>query len=91
MIGKINEKMTVLEQSIGSDRDQALLYAEKVKLYVQILLPDLALRLDSLSRVKIENALQDLQEASAEGDANKASAAQLIFNTLMSQYVSALS
>jgi len=90
MIGKINNKLARLEQTIGSDWDQATLYAEKIALYAQIILPDLELRLDSLQRVKFENALQDLQEASAAGDENKASTAQLTISTLISNYLDTL-
>jgi len=90
VLGKVNRLIMVLEQVFGSDRNQAILIAEQVSLYTQIVLPDLELRLGSIERVKIENALQDMQEASVTGNANKALSAKSILNTLISQYISAL-
>lgn len=86
VIGQINSYLTVYEQSFDTDRTQARWAAEVTALYMQILLPDLELRLDATARVKIENALQDLVEASEQSDQSKAQSAQQTIAELISEY-----
>ena len=86
VIGQINSYLTVYEQSFDTDRTQARWAAEVTALYMQILLPDLELRLDATARVKIENALQDLVEASEQSDQSKAHSAQQTIAELISEY-----
>ncbi|MDR4515646.1 hypothetical protein [Nitrosomonas sp.] len=86
VIGQINSYLTVYEQSFDTDRTQARWASEVTALYMQILLPDLELRLDATARVKIENALQDLVEASEQSDQSKAHSAQQTIAELISEY-----
>ena len=86
VIGQINSYLTVYEQSFDTDRTQARWAAEVTALYMQILLPDFELRLDATARVKIENALQDLVEASEQSDQSKAHSAQQTIAELISEY-----
>ncbi|MCB1949557.1 hypothetical protein [Nitrosomonas sp.] len=86
VIGQINSYLTVYEQSFDTDRTQARWASEVTALYMQILLPDLELRLDATARVKIENALQDLVEASEQSDQSKAQSAQQTIAELISEY-----
>ncbi|SER24879.1 hypothetical protein SAMN05421690_101438 [Nitrosomonas sp. Nm51] len=86
VIGQINSHLAAYEQSFDSDRTQAGLAATVTALYTQMLLPDLGLRLDATKRVKIENALQDLIEASEQDDQSKAQNAQLTITEIISEY-----
>lgn len=89
-IGQIRNNLIQMESTFGNDRDQTVLAAERLSLYANIFLPDLALRLGSLERTKLENALQDLKEASTQGEMNKAvSAAQAILS-IVANYENAL-
>ncbi|MCO6427487.1 hypothetical protein [Nitrosomonas communis] len=89
-IGQIRNNLIQMESIFGNDRDQTVLAAERLSLYANIFLPDLALRLGSLERTKLENALQDLKEASTQGEMNKAvSAAQAILS-IVANYENAL-
>ncbi len=86
LIELVTMELTRVEQSLGTDRTQARLAAEIAALYTEIFLPDLGLRLDATKRVKIENALQDLVEASENSDQDKAQTALQTLNDLISDY-----
>ncbi|MCP5244706.1 MAG: hypothetical protein H6937_01575 [Burkholderiales bacterium] len=90
VIGQINAHLVLHEQSFDTDRTQARLYAEVTALYTQMILPDLELRLEAIQRVKIENALQDLIEATENGDQSKARTAQQAISDFILQYESEL-
>ncbi|MEK7845301.1 MAG: hypothetical protein AAB259_06160, partial [Pseudomonadota bacterium] len=86
IIGQVNRIRDQLESSFGDDKNQAVLAAERLSLYVGIFLPDLELRLGSLQRVRMENALQDVKESSETGDESKALAAQATIIEIISAY-----
>lgn len=86
IIGQLNDRLAFHAEVLGSNRSQAKLAAEIVALYAGMILPDLELRLGSTKRVIIENALQDLQEASAMNDPSKAMNAQQSILNVISQY-----
>lgn len=86
IIGQINRNLNQIESAWGADKNQAVLASERVSLYANIFLPDLELRLSSLQRVKMENALQDLKEASENSDSSKAIAARQTIIEIISKY-----
>lgn len=86
IIGQINKNLNEVDAAITVDTDQAVIAAERVSLYAGIIIPDLALRLDSLRRVQLENALQDLEEASVSGNTDKAIAARTAIVEIISDY-----
>jgi hypothetical protein len=86
IIGQINKNLNKVDAAITVDTDQAVIAAERVSLYAGIIIPDLALRLDSLRRVQLENALQDLEEASVSGNTDKAIAARTAIVEIISDY-----
>ena len=90
VIGQINAHLALHEQSFDVNRAQARLYAEVTALYTQMILPDLELRLDATQRIKIENALQDLMEATENRDQSKAQTAQQAISDIIFQYESEL-
>lgn len=91
IIGQMSRNLSQVEAVLATDEDQAWLAAERVSLYAAILLPDLELRLGALQRAQLENALQDLIEASRNGDTAKASVAQAAIEEVMSAYDAELS
>lgn len=90
VIGQIIDYLALYEQSFDSDHMQARLAAEVMTLYTQIILPDIELRLDATKRIKIENALQALIEATENGDQSKAQTALQILTGFISEYESEL-
>lgn len=86
LIGQMNRSMSQIEATFVTDKKQAILAAERMSLYASIFLPDLELRLGSLQRVKMENALQDLKEASGTGNVSKAVAARSVIVEVISAY-----
>ena len=86
IIGQINRNLNQIESAWGADKNQAVLASERVSLYANIFLSDLGLRLSSLQRVKMENALQDLKEASENSDSSKAIAARQTIIEIISKY-----
>lgn len=86
LIGQINRSLDQIEAAFTADKHQAMIAAERMSLYVSIVLPDLELRLGSLQRVKMENALQDLKEASQTGNSSKAIAARSVIVEVISTY-----
>ncbi|MCW5619038.1 MAG: hypothetical protein KIS65_07505 [Nitrosomonas sp.] len=90
IIGQINRNLGEVDAAINVDTDHAMIAAERVSLYAGIIIPDLAFRLDSLRRVQLENALQDLKEASASSNTDKATAARSVIVEVISAYQSEL-
>lgn len=86
IIGQMNRNLSQLEAVFGTDSHQARLAAERVSLYADILLPDLELRIGSSQRVQLENALQDLIEASESVNATKALVARAVITEVISAY-----
>lgn len=85
IIGQMNRNLAQLEAVFG-DPHQALLAAERVSLYADIVLPDLEFRIGSSQRVQLENALQDLIEAGDTSNADKALAARTAITKVISAY-----
>ncbi len=90
VIGQLNRNIHLIESTFGVDRGQAIVAAERVSLYANIFLPDLELRLGSQQRVEMENALQDLKEATAASDSSKAVAARSAIAEIIAAYQDAL-
>lgn len=90
IIGQMSRHLTQAEMLISSATDEALLAAERVALYADILLPDLELRIGSVQRVQLENALQDLIESIGTADDVKASAAKSTITTIVTAYYAEL-
>lgn len=86
IIGQVKNNLKEIELTFETDKNQAMLAAERLSLYVNIFLPDLALRLGSLEQVKMENALQDLKEASNQNDMDKAIGARQIMLSIIANY-----
>ena len=86
LIGQMSRNLSQIEATFTSNKNQALLAAERMSLYASILLPDLELRLGSLQRAKMENALQNLKESSETGDSSKAIAARSAIVEVISAY-----
>ncbi|MBY0474915.1 MAG: hypothetical protein K2Q13_07640 [Nitrosomonas sp.] len=86
IMGQVNRNIGIIESTFGIDRNQALVAAERVSLYINIFLPDLELRLGSLERVKVQNALQDLREASETDDVSKALTAGSTLTGIIAAY-----
>ncbi|WP_231990357.1 hypothetical protein [Nitrosomonas ureae] len=86
IIGQVNRNIDIIESTFGIDRNQALVAVERVSLYINIFLPDLELRLGTLERVKVQNALQDLREASETDDVSKALTAGSTLTGIIAAY-----
>ncbi len=86
VIGQVRRNISQIESTFGVDKGQATLATERVSLYVNIFLPDLELRLGSLQRVEMQNALQDLKEAIRTDDSSKASVAGSTIIEIISAY-----
>ncbi|WP_255251942.1 hypothetical protein [Nitrosomonas ureae] len=86
IIGQVNRNISIIESTFGIDRNQALVASERVSLYINIFLPDLELRLGTLERVKVQNALQDLREASETDDVSKALTAGSTLTGIIAAY-----
>lgn len=86
IIGQMSRHLAQAEMLIGSATDEALLAAERVVLYADILLPDLELRIGSLQRAQLENALQDLIESIRTADADKAFTAKSAITGVVTAY-----
>ena len=91
LIAVVNTQLSQFDQLLNTNLTQARQAAEIITLYSQIFLPDLELRLDATRRVKFENALQDLTEASENGDQAKADTALQTINGLITEYQGELS
>lgn len=86
LIGQINRSLDQVAAALATDKRQAMLAAERTSLYASIVLPDLELRSGAQQRVKMENALQDLKEASETGGVSKADAARSVITEVISAY-----
>ena len=86
IIGQLNRSISQIESTFNTDKHQAVTASERVSLYANIFLPDLELRLGAQQRVEMENALQDLKEATETGDASKAIAARSTIAEIIAAY-----
>ena len=86
IIGQLNRSLTQIESTFNADKHQALIASERASLYAHIFLSDLELRLGTQQRVELQNALQDLKEASGTGDASRAIFARSIIIEIISAY-----
>ncbi|MER2512573.1 MAG: hypothetical protein ABTQ25_09180, partial [Nitrosomonas ureae] len=87
IIGQVNRNIRIIELAYGINNwRQALVASERVSLYINIFLPDLELRLGTLERVKVQNALQDLREAIETDDVSKALTAGSTLTGIISAY-----
>ncbi len=86
VIGQVRRNISQIQSTLGVDKSQAIVAAERVSLYVNIFLPDLEFRLDSLQRVEMQNALQDLKEAIGTDDFSKATVAGSTITEIISAY-----
>lgn len=90
IMGQVKNNLKEIESTFQADKNQATLAAERLSLYANIFLPDLALRLGSLERVKMENALQDLKEAINQNKVDKAIDARNTILSVIANYESQL-
>lgn len=90
-IGQVRRNISQVESTLTSDKNQAAAAAVNVSLYVNIILPDLELRVGSLRRVEMQNALQDLNEAIRAGNSSKATVAGSTITEIISAYENELS
>lgn len=86
MIGQINRSINQIAATFSTDKSQALIAVEAIDLYASSFLPDLELRLDTLRRVKIENAIRNLKHAIQTTDSERAVAAKAVIDDVLSQY-----
>ncbi len=86
VIGYLSDSLDNNELTVGVDRGQAMVSAEQVSLYAGIVISDLELRLGALQRLKLDNALQDLKEASGADDVSKANRAKQIITAIFTDY-----
>jgi len=86
MIGQINRSINQIAATFSTDKSQALIAVEAIDLYASSFLPDLELRLDTLRRVKIENAIRNLKHAIQTTDSERAVAAKVVIDDVLSQY-----
>ncbi len=86
IIGQVNRNIRLIEFAFHLDRFVPPVAAERVSLYINIFLPDLELRLGSLERVKVQNALQDLREAIETQDVSKALTAGSTLTGIIAAY-----
>ncbi|WP_254776383.1 hypothetical protein [Nitrosomonas sp. Nm34] len=90
IMGQVKNNLKEIESTFQADKNQATLAAERLSLYANIFLPDLVLRLGSLERVKMENALQDLKEAINQNKVDKAIDARETILSVIANYESQL-
>jgi hypothetical protein len=86
MIGQINRSINQIAATFSTEKSQALVAVEAIDLYASSFLPDLELRLDTLRRVKIENAIRNLKHAIQTTDSEQAIAAKAVIDDVLSQY-----
>jgi hypothetical protein len=90
IVGRINRHLSINASTMDTDRTQAIVAAETASLHVDIFLADLESILGSLQRVKLQNALRNLKDATETSDASKASVARTAINTIISEYANLL-
>lgn len=86
VVGQINRSVNQIIATFSTDKNQALIALETIDLYASSFLPDLELRLDTLRRVKIENAIRNLKHAIQTMDPELAIAAKTVMDDVLSQY-----
>lgn len=86
IIGQLNRSLAQIESTFNVDKHQALIASERASLYASIFLSDLESRLGTQQRLEMQNALQDLKEASAINDAPKAIDARSVIIEIISAY-----
>ncbi|MEK6595285.1 MAG: hypothetical protein AABZ18_02065, partial [Pseudomonadota bacterium] len=89
-IGRVKAELKANESSVGTDRGRAMEVAEEALLYANIFLPDLEIRLSAALRSNMENALNDLKNASNAGDVTKAAGARQTVSDILASYESEL-
>lgn len=90
LIGQIQRQLQQNESTVESDQNQAMLAAVSASLYTNIFMDDLELRLSSLQRVRLENSLRSLKDASETGDVLKAEASRQTISAIIADYQSQL-
>ncbi|MDH5553056.1 MAG: hypothetical protein OEX82_06950, partial [Nitrosomonas sp.] len=86
LVGRLQRHLQQNEETIDVDQNQAMLAAASASLYANIFLDDLELRLGSLQRVRLENALRSLKDASETSGAIKAEASRHTITTIILDY-----
>ena len=86
LIGRLNRDLSINESTIGTDKIQATVAAERVSLYVDVFLAELEMTLSSLQRVKLENALRSLKDATNTNNESKASEARQAISEIITEY-----
>lgn len=86
IVGQLNRSINQIEATFGVNKNQTILASERASLYANIFLPDLELRLDTVQRVRIENALRDLREACQTDNASKAAVSRSTITEIILTY-----
>ncbi len=90
LVGRLNRNLSINESTIGTDQIQAMVAAESASLYADVFLAELESLLGSLQRVKIENALRSLKDATDANDVSKANQARATIDAIIAEYVNLL-
>lgn len=86
-IGRVEGELESNESALNEgDRLDAMVTAEEALLYSRVFLEDLEIRLGFDDRVEIEEALQDLRDASESKDKGKASTASQTIRDVLDSY-----
>lgn len=90
IIGRISVNLNANEKAVRTDKVQATITATKAFHYTGIFIDDLELRLNALKRIKLENALQDLINASDRNNSAGAIKARQAISTIIAEYANQL-
>ncbi len=90
LIGRLNRDLSINESTIGTDKIQATVAAERVSLYVDVFLAELEMTLSSLQRVQLENAIRNLKDATNTNNESKASEARQAITMIITEYTNLL-
>lgn len=90
LIGRVKGELSANELSVGSDRERAMVVAEEAWLYSNIFLPDLELRLGTAVQNDLLSALNNLKNASRDGDTSSATNERQIISDILADYQDAL-
>ena len=86
-IGRVRGELDANESNFGNgDRGDTMIVAEEALLYSNVFLEDLELRLGNVKRNEIEDALNDLREASNDSDVSKANEARQTILAILTSY-----
>ncbi len=86
-IGRVNGELEENEEAINEgDRGDAMILAEEALLYTKVFLEDIELRLGAEQRYEIEDALNDLKNASDKVSASDADAARQTITSVIADY-----